>query len=240
MSENMNAKSKVRVIDSVWTLIVAIAFIGPFALPLLWRNPRFSRNSKIFWSVVTVLLTVLCLWLMKFTASLTASVVSDAMGAEPCRFERHRPAYPPGERQIRVYAGSDTKFEKFHEAKPFFAYLKQANGKICDVNWTQAKNEIDQWLSTWQSAEEIVGPEITTLIAQQNAPKTVPATAIVTTSAAAPAAAASTPSAKGCETTLLQVRDRLSALKAKSYDSQKVRTAEIDSILRSIEPGPLQ
>ena len=44
-------KSKIKVIDSLWTFIVAVAFLGPFALPLLWRNPRFSLEKKVLGSL---------------------------------------------------------------------------------------------------------------------------------------------------------------------------------------------
>lgn len=41
---------------------VSAAFIGPFALPLLWRDARYSRKSKTLISVVLVVLTAALLW----------------------------------------------------------------------------------------------------------------------------------------------------------------------------------
>ena len=38
-------------------LVVALLCVGPLALPLLWFNPRFSRKSKIVWSVVIIVLS---------------------------------------------------------------------------------------------------------------------------------------------------------------------------------------
>jgi len=52
----------VRVIDTLWTFAVAVAFLGPFALPLLWRNPRFTWKSKIAGSIFVVLFTVGLMW----------------------------------------------------------------------------------------------------------------------------------------------------------------------------------
>jgi RsiW-degrading membrane proteinase PrsW (M82 family) len=49
--------------NSLWTFIVAIAFIGPFALPLLWRNPRYSKMTKAIVSVAIIVLTIYLLWL---------------------------------------------------------------------------------------------------------------------------------------------------------------------------------
>ena len=38
-------------------LVVALLCVGPLALPLLWFNPRFSRKSKVVWSVVIIVLS---------------------------------------------------------------------------------------------------------------------------------------------------------------------------------------
>jgi hypothetical protein len=50
-------EKKVRVIDSLWTFLVAVACLGPFALPLLWRNPRYSITTKVAASVAVILFT---------------------------------------------------------------------------------------------------------------------------------------------------------------------------------------
>jgi hypothetical protein len=219
---------KERMLDSGWTIIIGIAVFGPFALPLLWRNPKYSKGTKVFWTVVTAVITVFCLWAMKFSAL----NLSNAMAAEPCRLERYRPAYPPGERAVKVFAGDSKKpVAKFSSSKELFEYLKQANGKTCDVRWAEVKDTIENWMNSFQSAEDSVGGEIKTLVAEQAAPSAALAKA---DTKAAPSAQASTPDAKSCDTRLLQLRDRLSALKAKAYDSQKLRNEEIESILRSL------
>lgn len=56
---------KVRVIDSLWTFSVAVVCVGPLALPLLWRNPRFKSSTKIIGSLVIVAITVFCIWALK-------------------------------------------------------------------------------------------------------------------------------------------------------------------------------
>ncbi len=38
-------------------LIGALLTVGPLALPLLWFNPRYTRNAKIIWTCVIVLLS---------------------------------------------------------------------------------------------------------------------------------------------------------------------------------------
>jgi len=39
-------------------LVVAFLCVGPFALPLVWFNPRYSRAKKIILSGVLIVLTV--------------------------------------------------------------------------------------------------------------------------------------------------------------------------------------
>lgn len=39
------------------SLIVAFLCVGPFALPLIWLNPRFSQKTKIIASVVIIILS---------------------------------------------------------------------------------------------------------------------------------------------------------------------------------------
>lgn len=38
-------------------LIMAFLCVGPFALPLLWINPRFSQRTKIIVSVIVIILS---------------------------------------------------------------------------------------------------------------------------------------------------------------------------------------
>lgn len=37
--------------------VVAFLCVGPLALPLLWFNPRFSRNKKIIITVILLIIT---------------------------------------------------------------------------------------------------------------------------------------------------------------------------------------
>lgn len=56
--------------EEVWyfklsVLVIAFLCIGPFALPLLWFNPRYGNKVKIILSILIVILTF-------FLVSLTA------------------------------------------------------------------------------------------------------------------------------------------------------------------------
>ena len=63
-SPTTEAQPKVKRIDSLWTFIVATAVLGPFALPLLWRNPRFKVSTKLIASVAILVFTY---FLLKFS-----------------------------------------------------------------------------------------------------------------------------------------------------------------------------
>lgn len=44
---------------NVWFVLVMLFFVvGPFGLPLVWKNPRFSRWAKIALTLVMVCYTV--------------------------------------------------------------------------------------------------------------------------------------------------------------------------------------
>ncbi|OFZ19418.1 MAG: hypothetical protein A2X94_13845 [Bdellovibrionales bacterium GWB1_55_8] len=60
MSDTETA-TKTKWTENLWTFIVAAAIAGPFALPLLWRNPRLGRTAKISWTVVVLALTAFLL-----------------------------------------------------------------------------------------------------------------------------------------------------------------------------------
>jgi len=38
-------------------LIITFLCIGPFALPLLWLNPRFNQKTKIIISIIVIILS---------------------------------------------------------------------------------------------------------------------------------------------------------------------------------------
>lgn len=40
-----------------WSLVVSFLCVGPFMLPLVWANPRFSKQAKITISVIIIILT---------------------------------------------------------------------------------------------------------------------------------------------------------------------------------------
>ena len=58
---------------NVWfTLIMLFAVLGPFGLPLVWKNPHFSRRAKTWLTVAMVFYTV-------FLVDLTVRAVRGVM-----------------------------------------------------------------------------------------------------------------------------------------------------------------
>lgn len=40
-----------------YSVFIAILLLGPFALPLVWKNPRYNRTVKIAVTVVVAVMT---------------------------------------------------------------------------------------------------------------------------------------------------------------------------------------
>ena len=45
-------------------LVTAVLCIGPFAIPLIWIHPNWSRRKKIIWTVAILILTWVSVVLM--------------------------------------------------------------------------------------------------------------------------------------------------------------------------------
>ncbi len=53
---------------STWTVVIAFCILGPFAIPLVWTNPSYSRTTKTViisvMVVATAALLILSVWLL--------------------------------------------------------------------------------------------------------------------------------------------------------------------------------
>lgn len=58
LSEKTKPSEKVPVVDSLWTFVIAVLVVGPFALPLFWRNPRYSVKTKVWTSIGIIAYTI--------------------------------------------------------------------------------------------------------------------------------------------------------------------------------------
>ena len=58
---------------NIWFVLVMLFFVlGPFGLPLVWKNPRFSRGVKWGLTILTIAYT---LWLIDATIRITRAVL---------------------------------------------------------------------------------------------------------------------------------------------------------------------
>jgi len=55
--EALNKEKKGKWYFSMTAFVMALLCVGPFALPLLWFNPRFTLKRKIAVSVIVIILT---------------------------------------------------------------------------------------------------------------------------------------------------------------------------------------
>ena len=61
--------------QNIWIVLVLLFFVlGPFGLPLVWKNPRFSRTVKAALSLAMVVYTVL---LVNMTITMFQSVTKE-------------------------------------------------------------------------------------------------------------------------------------------------------------------
>ncbi len=57
-------RSKTKWYHSTITVIIAVLVLGPFALPLVWRNPRYRLVTKLAVTVGIITLTVTLCYIM--------------------------------------------------------------------------------------------------------------------------------------------------------------------------------
>ena len=53
------------------SIIVAILLVGPFALPLVWKNPQYKLEVKIIVSALVIILTILLIYLFLYLMKLS-------------------------------------------------------------------------------------------------------------------------------------------------------------------------
>lgn len=69
----MENKDKPKWYFKDWSLVISFLCVGPFMLPLIWANPRFSKQAKITISIAIVILTY---FLILMLASSLKSIIN--------------------------------------------------------------------------------------------------------------------------------------------------------------------
>lgn len=49
---------------STSTIVIALMVVGPFALPLVWRNPKYKPITKLIITIVVIAGTICIIYLM--------------------------------------------------------------------------------------------------------------------------------------------------------------------------------
>ena len=49
------------------SVVIALACVGPLALPLVWLNPRYKLAVKLIITAIVFVVTVLCTYLIAYT-----------------------------------------------------------------------------------------------------------------------------------------------------------------------------
>ncbi|MFM8315998.1 MAG: hypothetical protein ACKOA8_17095 [Deltaproteobacteria bacterium] len=62
MNNSDSSKTEIKFINKLWPFVIATLVAGPFALPLLWRNPRYQKTTKILVSAGVILFTLLLIY----------------------------------------------------------------------------------------------------------------------------------------------------------------------------------
>ena len=55
--------------NSVPYVLLMLFMVGPFAIPLLWQSPKFSKKAKIIWTVLVILMAFVAIVVTTFLAS---------------------------------------------------------------------------------------------------------------------------------------------------------------------------
>ncbi len=71
----MRPEAREKILTSQWTFIGAALLVGPLALPLLWRNSKTTRTTKIVWTTIVLAFTAFLIW---GSASLTQKLLEIA------------------------------------------------------------------------------------------------------------------------------------------------------------------
>jgi len=58
-------KPKVKWYQSTSLIVIALLCVGPFALPLVWINPRYSKTTRIIVTILVLVLTVVLYYVVE-------------------------------------------------------------------------------------------------------------------------------------------------------------------------------
>ena len=74
-----SGNTKAKWYYSTSAIVIGLIVLGPFALPLVWRNPKYSVTAKVIITIVVIAVTV---WLCYLVGQMYNQVMQqiDALG----------------------------------------------------------------------------------------------------------------------------------------------------------------
>ena len=63
--------------EKLWYVVMMLLAAGPLALPLLWQSRRFSRATKLAWTVAVIILALLAIYALVVIGPIVERLLSD-------------------------------------------------------------------------------------------------------------------------------------------------------------------
>ena len=74
LDDSYKPKPKTRWYYSIFAVVIGLITIGPFALPLVWKNPKYKVITKVVITIVVILVTI---WLCYYVGALYQRLINE-------------------------------------------------------------------------------------------------------------------------------------------------------------------
>ena len=64
LDDSYKPKSKTKWYYSTSAVVIGLITLGPFALPLVWKNPKYKMATKVILTIVVIAVTIWLCYLM--------------------------------------------------------------------------------------------------------------------------------------------------------------------------------
>lgn len=69
-----------RFVDNPWLVLATIFFVtAAFGIPLIWMCRAWSETTKVFWTVVAIVYTIVVLWVFWLVMAWCYRVITDSL-----------------------------------------------------------------------------------------------------------------------------------------------------------------
>ena len=63
--------------EKLWYVVMMLLAVGPLALPLLWQSGRFSRATKLAWTVAVIIIALLAIYALVVIGPIVERLLSN-------------------------------------------------------------------------------------------------------------------------------------------------------------------